>query len=164
MGRLCGIQRLFYGFHQAEAPAAACAGTGHIELKRLIRADDARDVVENHPGGRLQLQVELETTDLGETLPEGAGAVFLDLRLFMARRAQFILAGAVRRAAFSIIRGHYNLFAIWERGDGARLRLLGGGMLMQPVKPHPMQQYDFFPILNPLEVDQRTFFNLQFGQ
>jgi hypothetical protein len=33
----------------------------------------------------------------------------------------------------------------------------------QPAKPHPMQQYDLSPILNPCAVAQRRFANLQFG-
>lgn len=39
-----------------------------------------------------------------------------------------------------------------------------GGIQTQPLKPHPMQQYTLSPIVNPFEVAQRTFFNLQFEQ
>jgi hypothetical protein len=37
-------------------------------------------------------------------------------------------------------------------------------MQRQPEKPHPMQQYTFVPIMNPLTEAQRDFFNLQVGQ
>ncbi len=34
---------------------------------------------------------------------------------------------------------------------------------MQPLKPQPMQQYVFPPILKPFVLAQRTLFNLQLG-
>ena len=41
---------------------------------------------------------------------------------------------------------------------------LGWGRQMQPVKPHPMQQYTLVPIRNPLDVAQRVFLRRQVGQ